>query len=192
MMQHDTCINSSTEFLNRFLSKQRISGTALVVGSKQYKGKSDRRALYKRAVGLDLEAGEGVDIVHDLETPHEGSFGHIDCCSVLEHVKRPWLLCANIEALMAPRATILVCVPFVWRVHAYPSDYWRMTPEALPILFPNIEWLRLGFTDGKEWIKKPLALREDGVYLQKTEVIGFGTLRNPSHSLNIDEGESFS
>lgn len=185
MTQHDTCINSYTEFLDRFIAGQRIKGLALVVGSKQYKGKADRRALYKRAVGLDLEAGDGVDIVHDLEAPFFGLFDHIDCCSVLEHCKRPWLMCANIESMMAPNATIVISVPFVWRVHAYPSDYWRITPEALPILFPNVHWHKRGFTDGREWIKKPAAIDAESVYLQKTEVIGFGSLRNPDNAFNV-------
>lgn len=162
----------------------------MVVGSKQYKDKADRRALYKNALGLDLEAGDGVDIIHNLEAPLPDTFGlfdHIDCVSVLEHVQRPWVLCANIEAVMAPGATILVSVPFVWRVHAYPSDYWRMTVEALPILFPRIEWIQRGYMCRDEIVKKPAAEMIDRqVYMEKTETVGFGAIRHTGYPQYIN------
>lgn len=172
--------------LELFLRQFGPRGRTLVVGSKQYKGKADRRALYRNALGLDLEAGDGVDIVHDLETPLPETFGlfdHIDCVSVLEHVQRPWILCANIAATMAPRATILISVPFIWRVHAYPSDYWRMTVEALPILFPNVEWIQRGYMCDDEFVKKPKAETIDGqVYMEKTETVAFGAIRHISNA----------
>ena len=119
------------------------NGRTLVVGSKVYGKKQDRRELYRKAVGVDLFEGDGVDFVHDMETPlpeSVGTFAHVDCVSVLEHVRRPWLMAANIEAALIEGGTLLVCVPFVWRVHAYPDDYWRMTASALEVLFPNIQW----------------------------------------------------
>lgn len=161
----------------------------MVVGSKQYEGRADRRALYRDAIGLDLEAGDGVDVVHDLETPLPDTFGlfdHVDCVSVLEHVRRPWVMCANIEAVMAPGATILVSVPFVWRIHAYPSDYWRMTIEALPILFPNVEWAHRQYLCGNDIHKKPLAETINGlVYLSKTEAVAFGAIRNTGNAQHV-------
>jgi hypothetical protein len=33
---------------------------------------------------------------------------------------------------------LYVSVPFSWKFHAYPSDYWRFTPEGIRILFPKI------------------------------------------------------
>jgi len=175
-------------WLDDYLSGKGVRGRTLVVGSKQYKTKPDRRELYDYALGLDLESGPGVDIVFDLENPLPESFGkfdHIDCVSVLEHVQRPWILCANIERLMKPNATILVSVPFVWRVHAYPSDYWRITANTLPILFPNIEWQERGYTNERGWVKKAEALTVDGmVYMQKTEVVAFG-IRNPDNARHL-------
>jgi hypothetical protein len=164
--------------VNDLIAQYPIKGRALVVGSKQYKGKADRRSLYEDAIGLDMSAGEGVDIVHNLEIPlpdDVGKFGHIDCVSVLEHVERPWLLCANIESAMESGATILLSVPFIWRVHAYPSDYWRFTAESLSVLFPSVKWLCRYYLCGKEICRKPPAETIGGnVYMMKTEVIAFG------------------
>jgi SAM-dependent methyltransferase len=161
-----------------FLRGFNPQGRALVVGSKCYNGKADRRALYTDAVGIDQFEGEGVDIVHDFESPldaEHGTFDHIDCCSVLEHVKHPWIMCDNILRVMNPGATIVVSVPFIWRQHGYPSDYWRITRETLPILFPSIKWIKSGYLSGNELRKKPPALTIGGdVYMMKTEVVGFG------------------
>ena len=151
----------------------------LVVGSRMYDGTPDRRAYYADAVGLDMQAGPGVDLVHDLEEPLPGwEFDHVDLCSVLEHVRRPWLLAANVQALMAPGATILVSVPFVWRMHAYPSDYWRMTPEALDVLFPRIEWQTKRFVVGPKVCKKVPALTAGQVYMARAETVAFGCLKS--------------
>lgn len=152
-------------------------GRALVVGSKVYGSKVDRRTLYADAVGIDQLAGDGVDVVHDLEHPinTDHRFDHIDCCSVLEHCRRPWLMAANIEALMAPGASLLVCVPFVWRVHAYPGDYWRMSPAALEVLFPRVRWELTGVLAEGRLTKGPISLETDaGPYFSRSETVGFG------------------
>jgi SAM-dependent methyltransferase len=174
--------------IDGYLAQFRVSGRALVVGSKQHKGKADRRKLYGTALGLDMEPGEGVDIIHNLEKPLPDTFGlfdHIDCVSVLEHVKRPWLLCANIERAMAHKATLLISVPFIWRVHDYPGDYWRMTVEALPVLFPGITWASRNYMADFQIVKRPIGATIDGsTYMQKTEVVAFG-IRNSDNANNV-------
>jgi SAM-dependent methyltransferase len=153
-------------------------GRTLVVGSKVYGNKLDRRRLYADAIGLDLFEGEGVDVVHDLEQPLPaalGHFDHVDCVSVLEHVRRPWLLAQNIEAALVEGGTLLVCVPFCWRVHAYPSDYWRMTAEALEVLFPNVEWIsRKYLVNGRQRKVVPGKLDTGGQWMARAEMVGAG------------------
>lgn len=133
--------------LQQYMRKycQAKKGLTAVVGSKVYPGKEDRRLLYvPTGLGIDMIEGEGVDVVFDLEwaipTAWVHNFAHVDCVSVLEHVERPWLFAENIEFMLEPGGTILVTVPWIWRIHNYPSDYWRMTPAAIKALFPNIEW----------------------------------------------------
>lgn len=166
--------------LARFLSKHEPKeGRALVVGSHIYDTSPDRRAYYPNALGLDMIAGPGVDICHNLEKPlakRWGKFDHIDLCSVLEHVRRPWLLAENVERLMKPDATLLVSVPFVWRIHSYPSDFWRMTPEALDVLFPRIEWTAKRFVIGEHLRKRVPAINLRDKYLARSEVVAFGCL----------------
>lgn len=153
-------------------------GKTLVVGSKCYGSKKDRRFLYRDAIGIDLFDGQGVDFVHDLENPlpdEHGKLDHIDCCSVLEHCQRPWIMAKNIEDAMLPGATILVSVPFVWRIHSYPGDYWRISPQALEILFPRIKWKRLGYIAEGHFKKLVPRGEIDGRrYMMRSETVGFG------------------
>lgn len=165
--------------IDQFLAQFEVSaGRTLVVGAKVYGEKPDRRKVYANAVGLDLFDGEGVDFTHNMENPLPAEFGlfdHVDCCSVLEHCERPWLMCQNIEAAMCDGATLLLQVPFVWRVHNYPGDYWRFTTESFRILFPNIEWISRGYLMEYEYSKRTNAMNKGGRrYLERSEAIGFG------------------
>lgn len=157
-------------------------GRTLIVGSKVYGGKEDRRHRYANAVGIDMLEGEGVDHVLDLEEPLPdwiGKFDHVECMSVLEHSRRPWLMAENIERLMKPGASLFVSAPFVWRVHAYPNDYWRYTPEGIAALFPNIEWSALMMASNILSAKPKLsAVHLSGhPYMPRAEVAGFGHRR---------------
>lgn len=184
--------------LKRFLKQCTINeGRALIVGSKIHEGtdKPDRRKLYADAIGVDMEEGLGVDRVCNLEEdedvmqtfrkegwpadPHYwDKFSHVECTSVLEHSRRPWLLCANLERVMQPGATIFVLVPWVWRVHGYPSDYWRMTPAAVESLFPSIDWEAQGYIVEDNLVEKVPRLTQNGVrYFARSELVMFGRRR---------------
>lgn len=168
--------------LDKFLKRCEVNeGRTLIVGSKVHEGtrKEDRRKLFPDAVGVDMDDGFGVDRVLDLEERLPADFGvfeHVECMSVLEHSRRPWLLAANIDRAMANGATILVMVPWVWRIHAYPSDYWRMTPAALESLFPTVTWYEQCYIVENELKDGPPKTgRSDGVrWIARSELIMFG------------------
>lgn len=154
-------------------------GRTLIVGSQVYVGKEDRRARYPEVLGVDMSPGPGVDRVLDLEQPLPddiGLFAHIECMSVLEHSARPWLLAANLERLLPPGGSIFVAVPFVWRVHGYPDDYWRFTHSGVRVLFPNIKW-SVELYAHKECSKAnqiPVTKIGELPYFGRTEACSFG------------------
>jgi SAM-dependent methyltransferase len=170
------------KFFRKF--RKPREGRTLIVGSHIYGGREDRRKLYPDAVGVDMVAGPGVDVVADLEDwamvtdlLQPASFDHVECRSVLEHSRRPWLLAQNLEALMKPGATFDFSVPFVWRVHAYPSDYFRYTAEGVRALFPGIDWTRIQYATDKHLSKiaKLEGKSIDGaVHLARCEVVAWG------------------
>jgi len=154
-------------------------GRTLIVGSKVYGDKEDRRERYADAVGVDMLEGDGVDLVLDLEEPLPddiGLFAHVECMSVLEHSRRPWLMAQNIERLLEPGGTLFVSVPFIWRIHAYPSDYFRFTPEGVKAIFPGIQWDHVMLAShALQQNTKAHAVKVGGhPYLSRTETVAFG------------------
>jgi hypothetical protein len=173
-------VSSLDHFERRYVAPK--VGRTLIVGSRVYGSKEDRRLRHADALGVDMLEGPGVDQVVDLEEPLPpglGQFAHVECMSVLEHSRRPWLLAGNLERLMEPGATIFVSVPFVWRVHAYPSDYWRLTPEGVRSIFPGIEWqaLMLASDDLRKGVRLPAARVGGHPFLARAETVGFGVKR---------------
>ena len=124
-------------------------------------------------------AGKGVDVVLDLEGPLPegfGPFAQVECMSVLEHSKRPWLLAENLQRALQPDGTLYLTVPFIWRVHGYPDDYWRFTASGVRLMFPEIEWeheaySHISLTDADHISVIP----HDGfAYFARTELLMFG------------------
>lgn len=157
-------------------------GRTLIAGSFVVEGKPDRRKLYDDVLGVDMQDGPGVDIVRDLE--HEvsdlGTFDHIECLSVLEHSKRPWILAANLERLLRPGGTIFVAIPWVWRRHSYPDDYFRVLPAGIPMLFPHVDWQHLAYGADRLYkpdAKIPVVKKGSHPYLARAESFGFGVKR---------------
>lgn len=160
-------------------------GRTLIAGSRLYEGREDRRALYTpTAIGVDMLAGPGVDRVLNLEDKEAvkslGMFDHIDCLSVLEHSKAPWKLAGNLQRMLKQGGTLYLSVPFIWRVHSYPNDYFRFTVEGARVLFENIWWRKLAYVTNKDIEPKALSRvygdnDEDGEQVfYRCEVVGFG------------------
>mgnify|MGYP001564463790 CR=1 FL=1 len=130
---------------------EQLKGPYLEVGSKDYGSTQDLRQLFAgggKYIGIDAEDGPGVDIVLDItedfnkiDAKFNGQrFGTIFCLSVLEHCKNPFKMAENMTHLLQEKGRICISVPFSWKIHAYPSDYWRFTPEGVRCLFPKIEF----------------------------------------------------
>jgi len=123
-----------------------VSGPILEVGSRDYGSTENWRALYpgNEYLGVDLAEGKNVDRVVDLVAGTgglpEAHFALIICCSVLEHVPRPWLLAANMARLLRPGGALYIAVPWVWRYHPYPDDYFRFSWRGVAELFPGVTW----------------------------------------------------
>ena len=131
-------------YLKKYMPE--VSGPVLEIGSKDYGNTSSFRDFYSTSdyVGIDLEEGENVDHILDL-TESLGPLAkeHFSlgiCCSVLEHVRKPWLMADNISAVIRPGGSIYISVPWVWRYHAYPDDYFRFSWRGIAELFPDFDW----------------------------------------------------
>ena len=118
-----------------------LPGPILEIGSYQVAGQeeiADLRPLFagKRYLGVDVRPGPGVDCVADVEdlSQADASVGTVIAMNTFEHVPRFWRGFEEIERVLRPDGVVLVSVPFYFRIHHYPSDYWRFTPQALDTL----------------------------------------------------------
>ncbi len=147
---------SQLAFVTRLAGE--LTAPFLEVGSKDYGTTEDVRQLFPDVpyLGVDLQAGVGVDVVLDLAGTFADvdaalgnkRFGTIFCLSVLEHCPDPFGLARNLTALLESDGKILVSAPFAWIYHAYPGDYWRFTHEGIQKLFPDA---RTGTTPWTTW-----------------------------------------
>ncbi|MBN2291232.1 MAG: hypothetical protein JXM70_02340 [Pirellulales bacterium] len=141
----------------RFIEQHahRFEGPFLETGSKDYGNTQNLRALFidtadsaVEYVGVDLFDGTGVDVVADLagdfneiDSKLDGRrFGTIFCLSVLEHCENPFATAENLVHLLRPGGKICISVPFAFKLHAYPDDFWRFTPSGIRKLFEPLEF----------------------------------------------------
>jgi SAM-dependent methyltransferase len=164
-----------------------LDGPFLEIGSKDYGSTQDLRTLLGakgRYVGIDMEQGAGVDLVLDLtldfseiDAALEGErFGTIVCLSVLEHCDQPFRMAENMTRLLKPGGKVVVCAPFAWKFHGYPSDYWRFTHEGIKKLFPQLTF---------DMDHSFAASARDGEFKKLDEQIGRATFATRPH---WDEG----
>jgi hypothetical protein len=135
-----------------FVRKRRpeIKGPILEIGSRDYGNTQNVRELFPDTpyVGVDMSQGDGVDVVIDLTRPFDEidetlgrrRFGTVFCFSVLEHCAQPFAMADGITRLLAPGGAAILSVPFAWKFHGYPSDYWRFTHEGVKLLFPSLRF----------------------------------------------------
>lgn len=163
----------------RFLKQvvPAIQGPVLEIGSKDYGSTSSFRDAFSRNeyIGIDMEEGKGVDTVIDLEkgigSLKENYFALGVCCSVLEHVQKPWKMAENITRIIARGGLLYMSVPWVWRYHAYPDDYFRFSFRGIISLFPEFEW-SVPYYYSTSVEGEFIPIRENNLYVDDSMAIG--------------------
>ena len=87
----------------------------------------------KSYVGCDMRPGPGVDRVEDvtaISLPDE-SAGTVLCIETFEHVFEVSKAFDEVFRLLKPGGIFVITSPLNFRIHGYPDDYWRMTPNCL-------------------------------------------------------------
>ncbi len=113
-------------------------GPVFEFGSYQVDGQegyANLRALFatRSYVGCDMRPGPGVDRVEDvtaISLPDE-SAGTVLCIETFEHVFDVSRAFDEVFRLLKPGGIFVITSPLNFRIHGYPDDYWRMTPNCL-------------------------------------------------------------
>jgi SAM-dependent methyltransferase len=101
-------------------------------------------------VNLDIAVVPGVDVAADAEClPFAGGlFQRVECDAVLEHVRDPARVMAEVVRVLAPGGYAHLVTPFCHPFHEYPRDYRRFTPDGLRLLAAGLEVVAEGWRTG--------------------------------------------
>lgn len=113
-------------------------GPVFEFGAYQVEGQvdyADLRSLFpgREYVGCDMRPGPGVDRVEDVSAIGlpDGSVGTILCIETFEHVFEVRKAFDEVYRILKPGGLFVITSPLNFRIHGYPDDYWRMTPNCL-------------------------------------------------------------
>jgi SAM-dependent methyltransferase len=86
--------------------------------------------------GCDLRRGLGVDLIEDAQALSfaDNSIGTIMLFEILEHLPHPEKAIAEAWRVLDNHGLLALSVPFTYRVHGLPSDYWRFTSSGIHTL----------------------------------------------------------
>jgi SAM-dependent methyltransferase len=119
------------EFLYRHVKTFSKSDRILDIGGKKI---SKRGQFNIEEWGLDvkyanIDPNTKPDILCDAaRIPTKGSiFDGVICSELFEHVRSPESVLKEAYRILRPMGVLLICVPFLYKLHADPHDYGRYT-----------------------------------------------------------------
>jgi len=146
------CNPACLEFGRRVVREEEVRGRAVLdLGARDVNGslrphvEAMRPARY---VGVDLEAGKGVDEVCDAGAVDrrfgEAAFDLVLSTELLEHV-RDWRAAVRaMKRVSRPGGTLILTTRSKgFRYHGYPHDFWRYETDDLRAIFGDLEILAL-------------------------------------------------
>jgi len=120
------------------------SGPVVELGARYEPGYAwlgDMRPLFpgRPFIGCDIRQGPGVDRLEDAEQLRlqDASAGTVLLFEVLEHLRHPHRAVAEVRRILRPDGLLAVSVPFHYRIHGFPSDYWRFTAAGVQTLLAD-------------------------------------------------------
>lgn len=84
-------------------------------------------------LGLDLQAGSGVDQVLDEPYAYPVATDSADLVisgQMLEHCEYPWLAVQEMARILSPEGYLILIAPSAGPIHRYPVDCYRFYPDA--------------------------------------------------------------
>lgn len=90
-------------------------------------------------MGCDIREGPGVDRIEDAQALRfaDRSIGTMLLCEILEHVPHPHQAITEARRVLRDDGLLALSVPFNYRLHGFPTDYWRFTPSGIYTLLAD-------------------------------------------------------
>jgi len=140
---HPTSLNKMKAFVEGYLKEFEDTELIIIdVGAKAYLNNPTYRPFFNtpkwRYFGLDLEAGDNVDIVvSDSYSWKEVPDNFADVVisgQAFEHIEFPWLTIKEIYRILKAGAICCIIAPSSGPEHRYPYDCWRFYPDGMKAL----------------------------------------------------------
>jgi SAM-dependent methyltransferase len=133
---------------NEFILTLPITGKVLDMGG-------GRKAKYLPLLPLGLDI-TSVNIDAEFAPTHlvkpgqplpfdDNSFDTVICFNTLEHIYDAPAVLAELHRVVKPGGLVHVTVPFMFRIHGHPDDYFRATPSWWRETFSRIGFAALEF-----------------------------------------------
>ncbi|WP_413872568.1 class I SAM-dependent methyltransferase [Albidovulum sp.] len=115
-----------------FLCKLPISGKVLDMGGGQ-----KAKYLHLLPKGLEMSSvniDPGISPTHLVQPGQtlpfsDGSFDSVICLNTLEHIYDAPAVLSELRRVVKTGGCVHVTVPFMFRIHGHPDDYFRATPS---------------------------------------------------------------
>ncbi|HRD76507.1 MAG TPA: methyltransferase domain-containing protein, partial [Hyphomicrobiaceae bacterium] len=107
-----------------------LVGRVLDFGGGQDSSYNSRLTSGVTIDSLNVDTARSPTYLHDANTPFpiaDATYDTIVSFNTLEHVRRDEFALGEIVRILKPGGTLHIIVPFLYRVHASPSDYHRHT-----------------------------------------------------------------
>jgi SAM-dependent methyltransferase len=123
--------------------------SVLELGSLNVNG-SPRKHFRGPYLGIDIQAGPGVDMVtnaHTVDTVLTEQYDVTVCVEMLEHDDAPWLSMRAAHEVTAPGGMLIVTARGYdergcWPLHNHPQDLWRFSVSGMTQLLHHTGWHR--------------------------------------------------
>lgn len=120
------------------------SGPVIEVGSLYLPGYEETGNLRRyfgglEYIGCDIHKGLGVDRIEDahaLSLPDK-SAGTVLLLEILEHLPYPDKAIAEAHRVLRDDGIVVLSVPFSYRLHGFPADFWRFTASGVYLMLSD-------------------------------------------------------
>ncbi len=151
---HQSSLNNMKKMLDTILTKEFTNQPRKILdyGGRRIDGHDSYFSLLKDIpnltyVSVDIEAGEGVDLV--MSDPYrcqldDQTVDIIITGQMFEHCEFFWLTIQDMARLLRPGGYVCAITPSAGPVHRYPVDCWRFYPDSYSAL---AKWAKLELVD---------------------------------------------
>lgn len=138
--KNDPVFRIQDEFFEWMESKEDAL-SIVEIGSRARSGvvRLDRISSRHNYTGMDIVAGENVDIVGDAHSLSQlikpNSVDAIFGFSVFEHLAMPWKVAIELNKILRTGGRAMFLTHHAWPLHDAPFDFWRFSKESWHALF---------------------------------------------------------